>query len=713
MKQILFLLIFFGLTNVFAKQETCYSVQLASSYAPFAKKNIPEGAKVLHIGNVYTLRYGCHEHFAEAKRDLEQLRSSYPHAMITSTYTWRFGVKKAQKPQKTETPKKTAALLQDLPASMETDEHGSTLEISGPKCYSVQLFSLSQITRKSTYPSGTIILHNAGFDKALYGCYEKIEEAKTMLYKMRRRYPHAIIVAVAKSILRPQTHLGEIRKKGEKNRVLPQKNRALKQRSKPTQELFLLPAVREGNVSTTATGCPKTIEQNIVACRSRCKNSDLQSRWERVDIDAVNRYVVSRLAHADYLREFEASGIRLQSTPSKNSLEPIKTYEDFFRFYITATVDVKKGQTDINNSKLDTESLVLGPGLQYLHNFSPKWYFYTDDRLIFSINKSNTNLKLDIKDFYISSRNLFENRANFLIGRKYLKDKRGWYYKTSLDTLGVSNKHDLLLYELYLGTRLNKNTMAYDPNEIQTNLKGVKFLFGHLSYEFLKQNTLEGFYIYEDNKNAQRKLGWIGLRVQGELPQANEDAISYWVDVASMHGKYQSKAASGLGYDFGGKYYFTRYSAGIAASLAYGSGGGSLYLQPSFTNNRSNYLSKDVSYRYYGEFLQPELSNMRIATLNALYHFNNDTNKTAILALHNYAQDKASKGQYNATNKTVAPNGKSTDIGNEIDLILHYDLFANSYWRFSFGYFLGGSAYNKKTGKKDGFNAQLYYRYIW
>ena len=168
-----------------------------------------------------------------------------------------------------------------------------------------------------------------------------------------------------------------------------------------------------------------------------------------------------------------------------------------------------------------------------------------------------------------------------------------------------------------------------------------------------------------------------------------------------------------MGFDFGGMYYFTNYLTGIGGSFAYGSGGGNLYVQPSFTNNRSNYLSKDLSFYYYGEFLQPELSNMMISSLYFLHHLNLYKNQTFIVALHNYIQDKASSTQYSATNKTVNPGGKNKDIGNEIDLILHYDLFTSSYWRFSLGYFMGGNAFNNQTDKKDGFNAQVYFKYLW
>lgn len=696
MKKKIIIFIFFYATVIFGNSQSCYSVQLLSSYTPFHKNTFPKNATIMHIGKTYTVRHGCYEHYKDAKQDLRQLKDNYPRAMITSTYKWRF--------QKQE-PKKVKPVVVENSSNttfLNTSLNETSIQQSGPKCYSVQLQSgLTKLSRIN-FPSGTHIIHNTHFYKARYGCYKGINEVKNILYKMRETYPRSIIVFVPEEEFKHKVILPEITKK----RIIEKET--LFKKSKPS--FLVLQEPQPLHKETTRTKCQGKYKDDIVSCRGRCAKTHQTDRWKKIDLDAAKQYVASNFNDKSYLQPLQASDVLIQN-PQKNQLNIVD--DGSFRYYMTATLDIKRGQTDNNGTTYEQQSLTLSPGLQYLYNFSPSWYFYTDDRLIFSMNKSGTDLKFDVKDMYVSSKNLFDNRANFLLGRKYLKDRRGWYYKTALDTIGISNKDDLLLYEFYLGTRLNKNTMAYDPNAIQTNLKGVKFFFGHLSYEYRKDNTIEAFYIYEDNKNALKKLGWTGFRLQGSLPQQNLNNLLYWIDVASMSGKYQNNSAIGLGYDFGALYYMNEKDIGLGASLAYGSGGSKRYMQPSFTNNRSNYLSKDVSYRYYGEFLQPELSNMWISTINLVHHFNGDQNTTAIVALHNYTQDKAIKSQYNATNKTVLPNGKSTQIGNEIDLILHYDLFTNSYWRFSFGYFMGGSAFNNKTTKKDGFNAQLYYKYVW
>jgi len=678
-------LLFASLSPLFSASDTCYSVQLLSSYTPLNGENFPQSAKVMHIGEIYTVRDGCYEQMQNASEKLSLLKKSYPHAMITKTYKWRFQPKTIQK--------------RDIKR-----------EANQKKCYSIQLQSSQNRLTNENFPEGTKILQRGDFFSALYGCYTTINSLKSNLFTIEKKYPNAIIVLTDAQNFKTQEELPEIHKRGvplqapdiSRQKNIPKHNR------RPN----FFKRVKESKKSPNQSPqCSASIEQKLVSCRQKCNNNATQP-WREIDRDTIIQYVTDNL-----LKNQNQESMQEQSIPFVSSLQKENNSsfapKGILHFYITTSLFLNRGQTDILNQQLTGESLHINPGVTYLYNFHPLWYFYTDDRAMYAIKTNNTKLGFDVKNLYISSRNLFENRANILVGRKYINDKRGWYYKSSLDLLGLSNKNDLLLYQFFVGTRINKNRAGYDPNAVDKNLKGVQLFIGHVSYEFFKENTLEGFYIYEDNKNAQKKLGWRGLRIQGKIAQKNSDILSYWGDIATMHGKYQKHNAQGLGYDIGLKYSLTRYASAIALSSAYGSGGSTLYLQPSFTNNRSNYLSKDISFRYYGEFLQPELSNMWISSLYLLHHFNNNPQTTAIVAIHNYTQNKSSTTQYTTTEYILQPNGQKSDIGNEIDCILHYDIVQNSYWRFSAGYFIGGKAFEGQAMKKDGLNAQVYFKYLW
>jgi len=716
--------------SLYAGSDTCYSVQFQSSYSPLSVDNFPVGSKVMKIGRVYTVRYGCFDEFKNAKQEFSRLKGRYHHAMIASTYKWRFDNKVDD--QKNKRIEKTPQALENKPMGMLTGsvkqnniidnypplDYSQTQPnaTSTQKCYTIQLNLSKENLSKDEFPIGTKIIKRGDFFSASYGCYAKVNDAKMALDEMRKKRPEAIIILLPKSYFNQSNVLPEIRKRGE---PLAYENNYPHITKEQKQKKVSFYKTNKNNLSIKTkepSRCFSPIERKIIPCKAKTDANSKEFPWENVDEYAIKQYVDRKLNNEANMQSTESYGNNISINNERNEtneMSGILPLEGKLNYYVTATLNVKNGQVDSTGETLETRSLNLSPGFTYLYNFNPSWYFYTDDRLIYRIRRSSSDLNLDVKQFYIKSRNLFNNNANILIGRKYLKDERGWYYKTSLDTIGVSNKNDLLLYELYLGKRLTKNNGSYDPNEVATNLKDAKFLFAHLSYEYFKDNTIEGFYIYEDNKNAAKKLDWIGLRAQGKVLQKNFNTLSYWGDIATMQGDLNQSSTKGLGFDIGAKYYFTNYFSAIAGSLAYGSGGSSLFVQPSFTNNRSNYLSKDVSFRYYGEFLQPELSNMTIGSLYFLRYLNTLKNETVILALHNYTQDKSSSTQYSATNKTVNPGGKKRNIGNEIDLILHYDLFPGSYWRFSGGYFMGGNAFNGQTDKKDGFSAEIYFKYMW
>ncbi|NPA65388.1 MAG: alginate export family protein [Epsilonproteobacteria bacterium] len=358
--------------------------------------------------------------------------------------------------------------------------------------------------------------------------------------------------------------------------------------------------------------------------------------------------------------------------------------------------------------------------MQWLYRINPYWNFYTDTRLISYRNYKNSLEKkdfvLDIKELYLQSDLLFQNQANLLIGRKNIYDSRSWYYHAPLDTLKIFNKHDLFLYELYAGTRLNSNIVIEGTSSSNKhNLKNIKFVIAHLSYEYFKANKTEFFGIYENTDTIeQRELYWIGLRFIGYLPFSQYN-LQYWLDLSKVQGDINKEIfpndIDGYAYDIGFKYTFNSLSDIVAFSYAYGSGGNKLYTQPYLTNNKSDFLQRHLYFRHYGSFLDPELSNMKIASLYYSHLFQNK--QSFLIALHNYKQDTASYIQYFTSRFTLQPNGKSTDIGNEIDCIYgiyyqkEYDL------RTIFSYFFGGNAFDTVTTKKDGLYGQINFRYFW
>jgi phosphate-selective porin OprO/OprP len=95
MRYILLLLL---ITGLYAKSESCYTVQLTSAfnsqknYDDLSSKSYDESCKVMRIGKSITVRCGCFDEYRDAKATLPRFKREYKKAYITSTYKYRFGI---------------------------------------------------------------------------------------------------------------------------------------------------------------------------------------------------------------------------------------------------------------------------------------------------------------------------------------------------------------------------------------------------------------------------------------------------------------------------------------------------------------------------------------------------------------------------------------------------------------------------------------------
>ena len=379
------------------------------------------------------------------------------------------------------------------------------------------------------------------------------------------------------------------------------------------------------------------------------------------------------------------------------------------RFYIEPSALYELGQKAKNSSRLYRKRLSLLFGWQYMKELSNHWFFKMEPRVGLKYSDVNhnkgTDFDIDLRELYVMSHDLNDNYLNFLIGRKVLNDGRSWYYNSSVDTIGLFNSDDLLLYDIYFGGRLN-NEKTFTENDNTYGLKDTKFIIAHLQYQYFIKQFLEGFYVLEHTKDL-RTLRWYGIRANGNK-KFNNSNLKYWADFALLRGNFNQKiTANGL--DIGALYNKDTSPYIFGASFARGSGskdGKHNYYMPYMTNAKHK-MTKIPSFRYYGEFLNPDLSNLQIISLYGNYDFNNGN--TLTLAFHNYNQIKASK-ILRATDMVLTPTGKSKDIGNEIDLIWYFNKPNLKHYKLVFSYFRGGSAFDD-ADIKEAFYVYFIYRY--
>ena len=87
-----------AVVNAASNDETCYTVQLLSSYksqanSDLSEKEYPSDCKVMTLDKTQTVRCGCFEKYAPAEKRLNELKGQYKNALVAMTYKRRFGDK--------------------------------------------------------------------------------------------------------------------------------------------------------------------------------------------------------------------------------------------------------------------------------------------------------------------------------------------------------------------------------------------------------------------------------------------------------------------------------------------------------------------------------------------------------------------------------------------------------------------------------------------
>ncbi|RZL88361.1 MAG: alginate export family protein [Variovorax sp.] len=261
------------------------------------------------------------------------------------------------------------------------------------------------------------------------------------------------------------------------------------------------------------------------------------------------------------------------------------------------------------------------------------------------------------------------------LGRRNFEDDRHWLYDTSLDTAFVRLKEGAFQAELSYSRldRLDLDLLA--PVQKTRN----DTYMAYLSYRGIEDIRLAGYTIYrEDQSGIDGQPLFLGLRASG-MPS---DRFNFWTELALLRGKdVTKKNFKGYGFDIGGTYRFPDlpYAPNITLGYAYGSGDGNPndkrnheFRQTGLESNEGR-LGGIPKLRYYGEVLDPELSNLQIFT--AAVGFRPAPNISVDLVYHRYKTNKLASDLRNSA-LTAEMNQDSSrpskEVGDALDIVFGF-----------------------------------------
>ncbi|MBK9306232.1 MAG: alginate export family protein [Nitrospira sp.] len=368
------------------------------------------------------------------------------------------------------------------------------------------------------------------------------------------------------------------------------------------------------------------------------------------------------------------------------------------------------------SSDLGKADSILAPILSPAFAYTPNQYlqFYANPVLEVPISVEEiedtsqpTELKMNLA--FLTLRNVVPG-ARLQVGRQRFIDSRRWLFNDNMDAIRLGYQYDNFSVELSV-SQLNvvqRNLLRTEEGDDEETFVNY---YLYADYKFGKKNHIGLFALYQD----QQRLGsaqpiYVGLQTSGRLLKD----LKYWLQAAVVRGSDGGERIRGEAIDVGLTQAFDgSWEPSVTIGYAYGTGDGNpddnvdgSFRQTGFQGN-SDKFSGVARFKYYGEVLDPRLSNLMVFTGGVgIKPFS----KTSFdLIYHYYLQDHAST-RVRGSDLSIDPTGLSKDIGHEIDFVAGYQGIPHLQTKFVLGYFSPGDAF-PDTSRSGAFLASILLRY--
>ena len=310
-------------------------------------------------------------------------------------------------------------------------------------------------------------------------------------------------------------------------------------------------------------------------------------------------------------------------------------------------------------------------------------------------SKPSEDVAVEVKEAFIWLRSL-PGGLSLQLGRQRFEDERQWLYDEELDAVRLRFERAALAIELSASRDgLVRKDLASSAKRDRINNYVLL-----ASYRLPRETTVETYAIVRDDRGADRRRPvFAGLRSRGE---PIED-LDYWLELGYVGGRDGSKRIRGWGVDVGATYEF---QAGprpaLTVGFAFGSGDRTpddgtdeSFRQTGLQDNETDFGGA-TDFKYYGEVLDPELSNLAILTAGVGIRPSDTFSMD--LVYHYYLQHHAAPALRSA-GIDAEPSGRSRRLGSGIDFVVGLqEIWDHLDARVGVGYFLPGPAFPGAIG---------------
>ena len=336
---------------------------------------------------------------------------------------------------------------------------------------------------------------------------------------------------------------------------------------------------------------------------------------------------------------------------------------------------------------------------------------------------------------WLYASDLFGSDFSLQVGRQDIREDREWWWDDDLDALRVHYDrrgfHAELAFAEEVAGRSTRERRV-DPEE-----KNVFRLLGHTARSWARNQRLHAFVLFHNDHSPRYPLGqivkkdrvdasdarlvWFGGRAAGKLDADGWGELHYSLDGARLVGQEtlfddtraggnyrrvtskSSRSVGGWGLD-GYLSWEMPLPAEPTLTLGYAAGSGDrtpeagsdrAFRQTGLHANKGRYRGVN-RFRYYGELLRPELSNLRIWTSALGFRF---WRSSSVEFLYHYYRQIHAANFLRESSLRADPVGRRRSIGHEWDMVIGMREWKHVDLEVIGGFFRAGDAFGALTGK--------------
>jgi hypothetical protein len=310
-------------------------------------------------------------------------------------------------------------------------------------------------------------------------------------------------------------------------------------------------------------------------------------------------------------------------------------------------------------------------------------------------------------------------------GRQNFREPREWWWDDDLDAVRLFYNRPFWHFEVGVAEQLFATSTLDDG--IEAEEKDVLRILSHLSWTWASKQQLGVFFLHQHDHSSQEPIGslvqdefsdpidgnatWVGLRTLNRISFDNVGDFHFWADGAWMKGEerifdFDDSEVEGVSIvedienqDFEG----WALDIGLTwelplswePSLTVGYAIGTKEFRQTGLHDNNDRFRAVSRFRYYGELLRPELSNLQIWTAAATVPF---LHNSSVSVLYHYYRQVDAQPFLRDGRIGPDPEGINPSIGQEWDLVVALEEWEHWELEFVAGVFKAGSAYGENSG---------------